>query len=219
MLSAEHSSDYPAQLGAAHCQLASCLKKGGDYGNAKEFFDSAVQLLQEGDDRPSTLMAPIEYTRMLLPEGGGQELPPLGARTLELAYSLATRTMQEAETLKDKDNALLAMCLAHRSSLASQETKSEFFKRLGVDKGTLCSVCNTAIDYDDPVTNNDIFTTMKSCKHTFHKQCFADWVAKDNLRCPMDGCTVGSDLLKHFKEDPSIVLRLAKGELNVMNYF
>ena len=109
VLSAKHSSDYPAQLGAAHCQLASCLRKGGDHKKAKEFFDSAVQLLQEGDDQPSRLMALIEYATMVLTEGGGHDLPPSGPPTLALAHSLAMEALSQSKALKDKDNAVISM--------------------------------------------------------------------------------------------------------------
>jgi tetratricopeptide (TPR) repeat protein len=219
VLSAKHSSDFPAQLGAAHCQLASCLRKGGDHEKAKEFFDSAVQLLREGDDQPSRLMALIEFATMILTEGAGQELPPGGPPTLELAHSLAIEALSQSKALKDKDNTVLSLCLAHRSTLASPEIKAAFFESIFRDKENVCPICNSSLDYKNNASNNEIFVAMNSCRHAYHRQCFADWVSKDNLRCPVEGCTLGSDLLKHFKEDPSVVLRLARGELHVMNYF
>ena len=215
-ISAKYSVEHPAQHGAAICQLAECLNRRGLYAKARQCYASAITLLEEGSDYTGRLMALISYSKMILTEGGGDDsMLPSSLAANELAHDLAVQALDLSKELCDKENEQMALGIQVHSKLANAETKARFYSCLGGDKSTSCAVCNTPLDY---AQDDDIFTLLNCCKHSFHRECFLEWVAKDKLYCPVKGCKFGSNFVKLFKHDPSVVLRLAKGESNCLYY-
>jgi len=212
---------YPAQLGSARAQLASCLRKGGDIVQAFELYKVAIEGLNVGGDLSAELMTRLELTEMLLCEGRGAEVPDFTSE----AYKQGAKALEVSERLNDKGNALNALEMMSRSGKGNKEDSEKLEASLREARGgkldKVCVLCDKALDWGvvDADADDKVFTAVKMCMHSYHRGCIAAWVGQDNLRCPVHGCEKGADMRKHVKSDPGVLLRLAKGEHDMINCF
>ena len=112
---------YPAQLGSARAQLASCLRKGGEIAKAAEVYKVAIEGLCVGGDLGTELMTRLELAEMLLCEGRGAEEGEGMPDFLAEAYGQGVKALELSERLKDKSNALNALEMMSRSGKGNKE--------------------------------------------------------------------------------------------------